>query len=81
MPNIEMENEMNLTNFNNYQEHLKAIVRHDLMLREGGKNVRKNSTDNVAEKSKTWTRTISILHVYLQYILAFYNFEMRVKPN
>lgn len=79
MSNIDVVNDTNLTNSVNDYEHLKLIMCQEVILRERRKYVRKNSTDNAAGKSKTWTRAISMMQVCLQYISPFSNFENQVK--
>lgn len=73
--NSDVLNEMNLTNVIKDHEYLILIVLHSVILRELGNKMRKNWTDDAAENLYIWTRAISMVHIYLQYISSLAIFE------
>lgn len=74
------DHEAILTNVVNDHEHLTLILRHEVMLTELGKNLRKKLTDNAALKFMTSTQAIPIVHFCLRSISVFAEFWRKSKP-
>lgn len=51
-----------------------------VILREGGKNVQEKSKKNATGNKKTWSGSVSMVHVFLQYIASFWSFEKNMNP-
>lgn len=74
---IDRINRLKLKKLVDEQEHLQLIVRHDVSLRDKVKDSQETTDTFAAANKKTWTRTLSLIHVSLRYLSSFSNFEKK----